>query len=155
MGFRISGLDPQPFRQLYGLSDDALFARGVRRMIVDKSPGFPDRVEVRDLQIGEKVLLLNYMHQPANTPYRSSHAIFVREGADKALDIVDQVPEAIRRRIISLRAFDWDGNMLDAEIMDGDKIDCTINLFFDNPDVSYLHAHYAQRGCYAARIVRS
>lgn len=27
--------------------------------------------------------------------------------------------------------------------------------FFSNPAVAYLHAHYAKRGCYAARIVRA
>lgn len=154
MSFRITGLDPQPFSHLYGLGDAALFARGVRRMVADKSPGFPDRIELRDLEIGEKVLLLNYMHQPADSPYRSSHAVFVREGADRPLDVRDEVPDVIRRRLISLRAFDWDGNMLDADVMDGMEIENTIKLFFQNPDVSYLHAHYAKRGCYAARITR-
>lgn len=154
MPFRITGLDPQPFRPLYGLSDEALAARGVRRMTVDNTPGFPDRVELRDLEIGEKVLLLNYMHQPADTPYRSSHAIFVREGATAALDVVDEVPAAIRRRPISLRAFSWDGDMLDADLTDGSEIEHTINRFFENSDVSYLHAHYAKRGCFAARITR-
>lgn len=154
MSFRITGLDPKPFHHLYGLSDEVLATLGVRRMVVDSNPGFPDRIELRDLDIGEKVLLLNYMHQPADTPYRSSHAIFVREGATKTLDVMDEVPEVIRRRLISLRAFSWDGDMLDADVIEGQEIDHTINMFFENPDVSYLHAHYAKRGCFAARITR-
>jgi len=154
MSFRITGLDPKPFRHLYGLSDEALAAQGVRRMTVNDSPGFPDRIELRDLEIGENALLLNYMHQPADTPYRSSHAIFIREGSDTALDVKDDVPDVIRRRLISLRAFDWDGNMLDADVTDGDKINSLINRFFENSDTAYLHAHYAKRGCFAARITR-
>jgi len=154
MSFRISGLDPQPFRHFYGLSDEALAVHGVRRVTVDQSPGFPDRIELRDLEIGEKALLLNYMHQPADSPYRSSHAVFVLEGAKTAFNVMDEVPDVIRRRLISLRAFSWDGYMLDADIMEGTEIENVINRFFENSDVAYLHAHYAKFGCFAARITR-
>ena len=77
MSFRISGLEPTPFRHLFGLSDDALIQAGARRYRVDKPNAFPDRVEMRDLEPGETAILLNYVHQPAETPYRASHAIFV------------------------------------------------------------------------------
>ena len=106
MSFRITGLDPAPFAHLFGLSDEALAAHGARRYVVDKAPGFPDRVEVRDLQPGETCLLVNYAHQPAETPYRATHAIFVREGAEQAYESVDEAPEALRVRTLSLRAFD-------------------------------------------------
>ena len=74
MDFRITGLSAEPFRHLFGLDDDQLAAHGARRMIADKKPGFPDRIELRDAEPGESVLLLNYTHQPADTPFRSSHA---------------------------------------------------------------------------------
>ena len=99
MSFRILGLDPAPFRPLVGLSDAALAARGARRYVVDADPGFPDRIEVRDLAIGETAILLNYEHQPADTPYRARHAIFIGERATQALDQVDVVPEALRTGI--------------------------------------------------------
>ncbi|MFV3456565.1 DUF1203 domain-containing protein, partial [Mycobacterium tuberculosis] len=41
-----------------------------------------------EVDIGDAAILLNYEHQPADTPYRSRHAIFVREGAQQALDVV-------------------------------------------------------------------
>ena len=155
MSFRITGLDPEPFSHLYGLSDDELARRGVRRYVVDSKPGFPDRVEIRDLDPGETALLLNYTHQPADTPYRASHAIFVREGAEHAADVVNEVPDPIRRRPISLRAFNQAGEMVDADLIDGRDIESLIERFLANLDVAYLHAHYAKRGCYAARIVRA
>jgi hypothetical protein len=155
MSFRITGLDPAPFQHLYGLPDDELARRGVRRYVVDAKPGFPDRVEVRDLEPGETALLLNYTHQPADTPYRASHAIFVREGAQRAADLMNEVPEPIRLRAISLRAFDRLGEMVDADLIDGRAIESSIERFLANPEVAYLHAHYAKRGCYAARIVRA
>src|SRR5438045_8359311 len=116
MGFRIQGLAPDQFRHLYGLSDDALAARGVLRCRADCTPGFPDRVEMRDLDTGETALLLNFTHQPAENAFRASHAIFVREGAGRRYDGVDEVPEVMRVRPISLRAFDAAHVMVDADL---------------------------------------
>lgn len=155
MPFRVQGLDPSQFAPLYGLSDQALAAAGARRYTVDAAPGFPDRVEVRDLDIGDTCILLNYEHLPVDSPYRSRHAIFVREGATEALDIVDAVPEVIRHRTISLRAFDAEGDMLHAELVEGSRIEPVIERLLGDPKVEYLHAHYATRGCYAARITRA
>ena len=70
MSFQITGLDAAPFRRFYGLSDDELQSLGVKRLIADTRPGFPDRIELRDVEQGEALLLLNYLHQPADTPYR-------------------------------------------------------------------------------------
>ncbi len=123
-------------------------------MIVDAKPGFPDRIEVRDLDVGEPAILLNHVHQPADTAYRSSHAIFVREGATAALDLTDALPEAIRIRPISLRAFTAGGEMVHADLADGAALEPLIGRFLADPQVAYLHAHYAKRGCYAALITR-
>ena len=155
MAFRILGIDPAAFRHLYGLSDAELAAAGARRYVVDSDPGFPDRIEVRDMTLGDRAILLNYEHQSADTPYRSRHAIFVREGANRALDVVDTIPEALRIRPISLRGFSQDGEMLDADLADGEALVPVIARLFDDPGIAYLHAHYAKRGCYAARIVRA
>jgi len=155
VSFRIQGLEPSQFAHLYGLSDEALAAAGAKRYTVDAAPGFPDRVEVRDLDVGDTCILLNYEHLPIDTPYRSRHAIFVREGATEALDVVDEVPEVMRRRMISLRAFDAEGDMLHAELEQGGQLVPVIERFLADPRVAYLHAHYATRGCYAARITRA
>jgi hypothetical protein len=110
---------------------------------------------MRDATPGESMLLLHYTHQPADTPFRASHAIFVREGADRRYDRVDEVPEVMRRRLISLRAFDAAGDMLDADAAEGDAIAALIERLLKNADTAYLHAHYAKPGCYAARIERA
>jgi hypothetical protein len=73
MSFRITGLDAAPFRHLYGLSDEELESFGVKRLIADSKPGFPDRIELRDVEQGEALLLLNYLHQPADTPFSSAN----------------------------------------------------------------------------------
>jgi len=154
MTFRLSGLDPAPFQHLFGLSDDALARVAARRYAVDVSPGFPDRVELRDLRVGEVALLVNHMHQPAATAYRASHAILVREGATEAVSFTGAIPEVIRSRPISLRAFDGGGEMVDADLVDGAELAPVIGRMLAHGEVAYLHAHYARRGCYAALIER-
>lgn len=154
MTYRVLGLSAEPFRPLYGLPDAELVARGVQRVTADAKPGYPDRVELRDAEPGETLLLLNWTHQPADTPYRASHAIFVREGAEQPHE-GEALPEAMRIRPLSLRAWSADGHMLDADLVDGAQADAAIRRMLDGERVAYLHAHYARRGCYAARIERA
>ena len=154
MTYRIEGLDPAPYKPLFGLPDDELAERGVVRMTVTE-PTFPCRVSLTDRALGEKVLLLNHVSHDVANPYRASHAIFVREGATTACDVVDRIPDVLRIRPISLRAFDVVGTMADAELVQGTGLEAAIGRLFAQPGVAYLHAHYATRGCYAARIDRS
>jgi hypothetical protein len=154
MSFRITGLAPQAFEPLFALGDEALAARGIERRVVDAFPGFPDRIGLDDIPIGETALLLNWTHQPANTPYRASHAIFVRERATPEFDETGVVPPALRRRVLSLRAFDGSHRMVHADLASGAEIEAKIAALFADPRVAYLHAHYAKPGCYAARIDR-
>ena len=53
------------------------------------------------------------------------------------------------------RAFDGHGNMLDADVTSGEKLEQLIARLFDNADAEYLHVHNAGRGCYVAQIVRA
>ncbi|WP_133478623.1 DUF1203 domain-containing protein [Cognatilysobacter segetis] len=154
MSFRILGLDPAPFLPLYGLDDAALQARGARRVRVGPDGGVPDRVELRDLADGETALLLNFVHQPADTPFRASHAIYVREGATAARSVDGRVPAVMARRLLSLRAFDAGGMMVDADVVEGTAAAGRIVAMLDAPAVDYLHAHYARPGCFAARVER-
>lgn len=155
MNFRIIGLDPKPFLPLYGLSKEALQRRGVQRMRVSQPHAAPDRIELRDAEPGESVLLLNHAYLDVGSPYDGRHAIFVREGALAQFDAVNRVPESIRRRLMSLRAFDAEGSMLDADVVEGREIEPLIKRLLANPAVAFLQAHHARRGCYAARIERA
>jgi len=155
MSFRITGLSPEPFQPLYGLSDQRLSEMNVKRYRVDRSPGYPDRVEMRDAALGETVLLVNHCHQPGDTPYRASHAVFVREGAERTYDRVGEVPQVLRPRLLSLRAFDAEHMMIDADVVDGREVEPLIHRLFANQEVAYIHAHNAKRGCYSGLIERA
>jgi Protein of unknown function (DUF1203) len=154
MHYRISGLPAEPFQNLFGLDDAALAAAGARRMLADAPHAFPCRIGLSDAEPGERVLLLNYEHQPANTPFRANGPIFVREAAYETAAFTDEIPDQFRRRPLSVRAYDSEGMMIDADICDGAALEPLIARLFENADAAYLHVHFARRGCYAGRVDR-
>ena len=154
MAFRITGLDPEPFKPLFDLSDEELAARGALRVVAD-DPHMPCRVSMAHAALGEELLLLNHAHQTANTPYRANHAIYVRRLADRAFDEYDTVPEVMASRLLALRAFDARHMMIDADVCAGEEAAALIERLLAHPEASYLQAHYARRGCYAGRIERA
>ena len=155
MPFVVSALPAAEFAPLFGLSGDALAARGIVRRMVD-GPGSPCRLTLEDAPAGETVLLLNYEHQPADTPFRARHAIFVREGAQTRSFAPGEIPPALAaRKFLSLRAFDAAGMMVDADLSPTADLPEAIDRMLAEPGVAYLHAHYAGAGCYAARIDRA
>ena len=155
MTYRITGLDPTPYRHLFGLADAALAEQGVVRMTLTDKPSFPCRVSLTDRDIGEKVLLLNHVSNDVVGPYRASHAIFVTDGVEQAAEYVDEVPPVFGPRVLSLRGFDAGGMMLDAMLAQPGEADAGIRRLFANAGIETIHAHNATRGCFAARIERN
>lgn len=155
MSFRISALPVEPFRHLFGLADATLAAHGAVRRIADTKPGFPCRVSLEDAEIGEPVLLINYEHLPAASPYRSRYAIYVREHASEAHPEVNEVPQQLRSRLLSVRAFDAQSMLHEAEVVDGSQLEAAIERLFADSRVAFLHVHNAKPGCYAARVDRA
>src|SRR5258707_1265957 len=104
MSFRVLGISPEPFRPFFALSDAELLAHGARRVYADDAH-FPCRISMAHAEVGEEILLVNYEHQPAHTPYRATHAIYVRKAATEAFEAIDQVPEVLATRLLAVRAF--------------------------------------------------
>jgi len=154
MAYRIKGIDPTPYRPLFGLSDDELAERGAVRMTVT-DPTFPCRVSLTDRALGETVLLVNHVSHDAANPYRATHAIFVTEADEDPAEYVDQVPPVFEKRVLSLRGFDADGMMADALLAQPGEADAGIRQLFANPEIETIHAHNATRGCFSARIERN
>ena len=154
MHFRIRGLDPAEFKPLFAMSDAQLGRLRARRVVSDSKPGFPCRVSLDDVLPGNDVVLVNFEHLAVDSPYRASHAIYVG-AASTRFDEVDVVPPALRSRLLSLRALDARGMMVDADIVEGASAESLIDRLFASNEVEYLHAHFARRGCFAARIDRA
>jgi len=155
MSFQIHALPYTQFEPLFTLSENELIKIRAARMIVDKKPGFPCRVSLADAEIGDTVILVNFQHQPAESPYQAAHAIFVRQHAKQAFPDINVVPEVLRSRLISVRAFDDRHYMVNAEVADGSCLSESIQANLENTKVAYLHLHNAKPGCFAAWVTRA
>ena len=155
MSYVVKGIDPAPYRPLFGLPDEELARRGIIRIAVTAKPSFPCRVSLTDRDIGESVLLINHLSHDVANPYRATHAIFVTEGADAPGEYVDEIPPVFETRILSLRGFDADGMMVDAIVTQPGEAEAGIDKLFTEPQIQTIHAHNAARGCFSAKIERN
>lgn len=154
MDFIIRGLPAENYSHLSGLSDAELTEMGAKRYTCDAKPGFPDRIEMRDADIGQTLLLINHTSMDKDTPYKASHAIFVREGATKSYAGTNEIPPVMFDRLMSLRAFDQTGMMTDAAVATGAEIKAFVESTFADKQVDHIDAHTAARGCFIGRIER-
>jgi hypothetical protein len=155
MGFQISGLPLQSFAGLLQMDADQLQAAGVIDLRVEDEHTWPCRVTLQDAVPGERVLLLNYRHQPAESPYAASGPIVVRREAGDTHVAVNEVPEQQRIRLLSVRAYDAKHWIIGAEVTPGTELESVIESLFADPRVAYLHLHNARYGCYSARVDRA
>lgn len=155
MHFRIRGLPAETFAHLFALSDDELAKQSAVRQIADtRGNGYPCRVSLTDATPGDELILVNYEHHAVASPYRMRYAVFVRKN-EEAFDAVDTVPDQLYRRTLAVRAFDSDAMVVKCELVEGKKLESTIERFFADPHAAYLHVHYAAAGCYGARVERA
>ncbi|HEY7172416.1 MAG TPA: DUF1203 domain-containing protein [Vicinamibacterales bacterium] len=152
--FQISALPRRDFDEWLALDDQQLAARGARRCMADRKPGFPCRVSLADAEPGERVILLPFCHQPADSPYKAFGPIFVRETAATAVVPPGTVPDLLRSRLLSVRAYDAAHLMTEAEVVEGRELEPLIARLFERSSVAYAHIHFARPGCYACRVDR-
>ena len=154
MSFQIHALAHDQFDHLFAMSDAELANERAIRTTVTTSPGYPCRVSLSDASIGETVILVNFEHQANDSPFRSAHAIFVRENIKQARPEIDVVPELFNSRLISIRAFDDKHHIVKADVVDGACLKESIVKIFQHAKIEYLHLHNAKPGCYLAQVTR-
>ena len=154
MTYRIEGLARDAYAGLLGLSDAELARRGARRVVADARPGFPCRVALEDAEPGERLILFNHVSNDVATPFRTAHAVYVREEAGAPACFVDETPPVFEGRVLSLRGFDGEGMLREALLARPGEADAKIRDLFGRPEIAEIHAHNAAPGCFAARIVR-
>lgn len=155
MEFQISALPLDTFAPLFAMDEARLQSIGAKWYVADRTPGFPCRVSLEDAAPGERLLLVPFTHQPADSPYHASGPVFVRESARRALPGANEVPEQLRSRLLSVRAYDAGSFMVGADVVDGPELESLVERLFTDSRVNYLHVHFAKPGCYACRIDRA
>ncbi len=155
MTFQIHGLEAEAFAPLFGLNEADLKAMGAQRVYADAPDMYPCRIALERVSEGEELLLLNHAHQTTPTsPYRAAGPIFVSRSA-RTGSYRGELPPMLRDRLLSLRAYDENAFIVDAEVGEGGEAVRLIERFLADPKVAHIDAHFARRGCFAARIERA
>ncbi len=152
--FQITGINGLKMHPLFEMSNIRLAEKGIVRMIADSKPGFPCRISLKDAEIGEEVLLLPYIHHNSGSPYRASGPIFIRRNARPASLAVNEIPDMLLHRLLSVRAYDTAGMMQLARVVNGNTLQMAIYELFENTHTAYLHIHNAGPGCYNCQVNR-
>jgi hypothetical protein len=153
--FQLVGLPAQQFVALFAMSDIQLSAHNACRVIAATNPGYPCRISLIDARIGEQLLLLPYQHLAADSPYKASGPIFVREAATQAALLPGQIPDYVRSRVMSVRAYDRNHRMIHADVCAGESTAAAIDKFFSDSNVAYIHLHNAKQGCFSCAVNRA
>jgi hypothetical protein len=74
---------------------------------------------------------------------------------DRTSPGTNEVPELLRSRLRSVRAFDADAVMIAADVVDGRELESLVDRLFVDASVQYLHVHFARPGCYARHVDRA
>jgi hypothetical protein len=107
----------------------------------------PCRRCLRRAEPGEPLLLLGYDPFTVRSPYAGRGPVFVHERCGEAGPGVEQV----RGSILSVRAYDADAMLLDAEVMPGEALSARAAEMLDGA-AAFLHVHFAGPGCFAFRV---
>lgn len=153
MNYLIKGLDPIEFTHLFDRRDDDLAREGILAVYAEDN-NYPCRISLDGAAEGDRMLLVNYLHQPAASPYRSSHAIYVAQGSQTRGVFRNTIPPVMQSRLLSVRAFDSNDMIIDADVIDGTSAEILVKKFLDEERTAYLHVHFAKRGCFAATVGR-
>ena len=154
MTFQIHALPKTLFEDLFGVTDAELQKRGMIRVTATSEPGYPCRVSLQDAKVGEEPILLNYQHLDGSTPYAASHAIYVRKNATQVQMMPGQIPEMLSSRLLSVRGFNRQNMMVEADVIEGQDLAARLRALFSNVDVDVVHVRNAKHGCFAAKVTR-
>jgi len=135
------------------VSDD--FGYAIQRFDLDRT--YPCRHCLREASGKAGMLLLSYQAPKPKSVYGHPTAIFMCASDCKRFEQPNTIPDIVRNRLVSFRAFRSDGMMIyDAnEIVEGDGHDAAVRRIFDRDEVAYINAHTAKPGCLLCHIERT
>jgi len=130
-------------------------AEGVAPITVDEPHAYPCRQCLRDAEPGERVLLLAHDPFRGPSPYTGPGPVYLHARPCQPHRADGTLPAQLRRRLLSIRAYDDRHHLVDADVAPGTDADPLVGRLLADERVAYLHVHNARPGCWAARIDRA
>lgn len=116
---------------------------------------FPVRCCLRDVDNAEDVLLLSVRPPSADSPYAAASPVYVHREPCDGRHANGEVPEVLRGRLLSLRAYTSDHMITGTTIEQGSHVESAIAALFADHRAAYVFVHFAGPGCYVCRVDRT
>jgi len=153
--FIIKPIKKSMFDDYLNQSDLQLTKVDATWLVADSKPGYPCRVSLKEAEIGERVLLIPYKYHDVKSPYQASGPIFIRQNATTAKLSINEIPEILTERLLSVRAYSKGHLMIHAETVLGVDLEGVIRNQFKDDKATYLQVHNANPGCFNCTVYRS
>lgn len=147
--YRLRPIDPEEADKLRAGNPDAPV------FVADAQPGYPCRQCLRDVAVGEELVLVSHDPFTVDSPFRSASPIFLHRIPCEPPRDLRELPAQLTGRQLSVRAFDEYAMMIDAAVIAGTDLAQTLERFFDLTACDHVHVHNASRGCWATRVDRA
>jgi hypothetical protein len=132
--------------------DDA--GNSLHRMITDHPA--PCRHCLADAQIGTAILLGSYHFGRPHGVYSTPSPIFLHAEPCERLEQVDSLPEIVRHRLVSVRAYDPDDMCIYelGDVCDGTEVERLLDRALADRRTDYVNIHTARPGSFLCRVER-
>jgi hypothetical protein len=116
----------------------------------------PCRQCLTDAVQGEAVLLGSYHFGRPKGIYWTPSPIFVHEQCCAGFSPTNLIPEIVRNRLVSVRAYGSDDFCLYdlGDVSEGRNVDPLIDRALADHRTDYVNIHTARPGCFLCRVVR-
>jgi hypothetical protein len=131
------------------------FGNAIQRFDLDRT--YPCRHCLQEATAKTGMLLLSYQTPKPKSVYGQPTAIFMCASDCARFGQPDAIPDIVRNRLVSFRAFRRVGMMIyDAnELAEGTGHEAAVRRIFARDDVAYINAHTAKPGCLLCHIERA
>ncbi|HVU23449.1 MAG TPA: DUF1203 domain-containing protein [Opitutus sp.] len=150
-----------PFRIVPLAGDVAARARRTLRddhghalRVVTAVESAPCRLTLRQIQPGERAILMSYSPFAGDHPYREIGPIFIRADDAAAYGSPDRWPSEIDPTTRVFRAYNAAEEIIDARVGTATPETLIADLF-SNPATDCLHVRSLTHGCYTFKIARA
>jgi len=117
---------------------------------------YPVRCCLSDAHDADGVVLASVMPFRGESPYAARSPVYVHaERCAGHSEEAGAIPEMLRGRLLSVRAYDGAHMLTGTEVLAGTELEGAIERLLDDAAGAYLHVHFAGPGCYACRIDRA
>jgi hypothetical protein len=127
----------------------------VRWEIADHD-GYPCRHCLRETRTGQKVLLGSYHLLRPRGIYWTPSPVFVHSASCIRYDRDNEIPEIVRNRLVSVRAYGADDMVIYGlgDVGDGREVDGIVERCLSESRTAYVNVHTARPGCLLCTIER-